>query len=54
MFYSMIFIWLGYTALHGAADLGHLEVLKCLLVNGSSVQDKNYNGKNINIKDLNL
>ena len=38
--------WLGSTALHVAAQFGHLEVLKCLLVNGSAVQEKNNDGKN--------
>ena len=42
-----VLIWLGVTALHAAAEFGHLEVLRCLLVNGSSVQEKDIFGKEI-------
>ena len=35
----------GERALHVAAELGHLEIVRCLLVNGSSVQEKNDKGR---------
>ena len=41
-------IYLGYTALLTSANSGHLEVLKYLMSKGSSLQEKNNDGRNNN------
>ena len=47
--HDCINIYLGFTALIFAADAGFLDVLKHLLSQGSSVEEKTYEGR-INIQ----
>ena len=47
LYYWKINIYIGNTALLLAAQKGHLDILKHLITQGSSLQEKTLQGKNI-------